>query len=84
MNIIFYILLQLYPFGYANGDVTLPYLSSGEGSSSSITLTKSLYFYNEIIRIAYVSYIEKCIIQKLVNKYIVPYVCIDNKLIQAP
>ena len=49
------ILLQLYPFGSANGDATLSYPSSGEGSSSAITLTKSLYFYDDVIRTAYVS-----------------------------
>ena len=49
------ILLQLYPFGSANGDLTLSYPSFGEGSSLAITLTKSLYFYDDIIRTAYVS-----------------------------
>ena len=46
-------IFQLYPFGYAHGDTAL---SSGEGSSSYITLTKRIQFYDEIIRTAYVSY----------------------------
>ena len=58
-------IFQLYPFGYANGDTGL---SSDEGSSSSITLTKSVRFYNEIIRTAYVSYKLKHVhINTLVN-----------------
>ena len=49
-------IFQLYPFGYASGDAALSYPSSGEGSSSSISLINSIYFYDEMIRTAYVRY----------------------------
>ena len=50
-------MFQLYPFGYTNGDVALlSYYYSEASYSSAITLTKRLFFYDEIIRTAYVSY----------------------------
>ena len=63
--------LQLYPFGYPHGDTALPYQSSGQGSSSAITLTKSVYFYDEIMRTAFVSY-------SIMRMYIIIRIRTDN------
>ena len=60
-------IFQLYPFGYASGDAALSYPSFGEGSSSSISLNNSIYFYDEMIRTAYVRYKLKA------NSYIATY-----------
>ena len=44
--------IQLYPFGQENNDDDSLY------SYSHITLIENIYFYDEIIRTAYVSYTE--------------------------
>ena len=48
-------MFQLYPFGHANGDASVIQYSFNEAISTSITLRKSLYFYNGIIKTVYVS-----------------------------
>ena len=47
-------LLQFYPYGDANGDTLLPLTFSGEGSSLAITLSQDFFFYDQVVRTAYV------------------------------
>ena len=56
-------LLQFYPYGNANGDASLPYPFSGEGSSLAITLSQDFVFFDQVVRTAYVclcEHLERC------------------------
>ena len=69
-----YSMLQLYPFGVTSGDSVVPsyFLADEGGSSSSISLIRSLYFYNEVIGKVFVSqsiiYIKHYIFNFYINK----------------
>ena len=49
------VMFQLYPFGVPNGDDALSLGYFSDFTYSTVTLTKRLYFYEEIIKTAYVS-----------------------------
>jgi len=52
------LLLQFYPFGFAYNDTALLALYSN-ANSTPITLSEDFYFYDDLVRTAYVSNLIK-------------------------